>query len=61
MEFQGVLFKYYNQLVERFNNGFEYLENNPNDERAIRLYEDLIKETSEVERLVNYYKNKGVL
>lgn len=61
MEFQNILLEYYSQLVERFNNGFEYLENNPNDERAIRLYEDLIKETSEVERLVNYYKNKGVL
>lgn len=61
MEFKNILLEYYSQLVERFNNGFEYLENNPNDERAIRLYEDLIKETSEVERLVNYYKNKGVL
>lgn len=58
MEFQGVLFKYYNQLIDKFDNLYDYLEENPDNNNAIKIYEKLIKEISEVERLVNYYKTK---
>ena len=58
MRFINQLNKYYDHLTDRLAKGFDYLVENPDDKRALELYNDIIEELSHVEELVNYYKNK---
>ena len=58
MRFVNQLNKYYDHLNDRLAKGFDYLVKNPDDKRALELYNDIIEELSHVEELVNYYKNK---
>ena len=58
MRFINQLNKYYDRLNDRLAKGFDYLVENPDDKRALELYNDIIEELSHVEELVNYYKNK---
>ena len=58
MRFINQLNKYYDHLNDRLAKGFDYLVENPDDKRALELYNDIIEELSHVEELVNYYKNK---
>ena len=58
MRFINQLNKYYDYLNDRLAKGFDYLVENPDDKRALELYNDIIEELSHVEELVNYYKNK---
>lgn len=51
--------KYYNHLLDRFDNGSKYvcnMKNNIYGTREYVAYENIIKELSEVEKLLNYYK-----
>lgn len=47
---------YHDHLVDRFNKGGDYVDSHPDDQKAIRLYNDIIKELAEVEKLLNTYK-----
>ena len=58
MRFINQLNKYYDHLNDRLAKGFNYLVENPDDRKALELYNDIIEELSHVEELVNYYKNK---
>ena len=58
MRFINQLNKYYYHLNDRLAKGFDYLVENPDDKKALELYNDIIEELSHVEELVNYYKNK---
>ena len=58
MRFENQLNKYYDHLNDRLTKGFDYLVENPDDRKALELYNDIIEELSHVEELVNYYKNK---
>ena len=58
MRFESQLNKYYDHLNDRLAKGFDYLVENPDDRKALELYNDIIEELSHVEELVNYYKNK---
>lgn len=59
VRFEKVLDEYYGHLLERFKNGGEYVDENDCDEgsKEYKAYESIIKELSQVESLINYYKN----
>lgn len=45
---------YYQHLIKRFNNGYDYCLKNDN-EKAIQVYEYLVKEISTIEAVKNFY------
>lgn len=53
---------YYHYLVSRFNNGSNYLSTHTEDIKAMKVYNCIIKELSELEKLMIFYnidnKNK---
>ena len=53
-EFMKVLNNYYNHLLKRFNNGYDYCSNT-DDKKAMRVYENLIKELATIEGVKNFY------
>lgn len=59
-KFSNQLEQYYEHLLERLDKGSEYLNNMKGDvynSKEYGVYENLIEETSEVEKLLNYYKD----
>jgi len=59
VRFEKVLDDYYNHLLQRFNNGGEYIDKNNCDEgsKEYKAYKSIIDELSQVELLLNFYKN----
>lgn len=59
VRFKKVLDDYCNHLLERFKNGGKYIDKNNCDESSKEYiaYKNIIKELSQVELLLNYYKN----
>ena len=55
-EFIKHLNDYHDSLCDRLDKGQLYVKDNPTDYKAIRVYNSLTSERSEVERLINYYK-----
>ena len=58
-QFEKELNAYYNYLLERFNNGANYVDehNCDKDSKEYKAYESIIKELSQVELLLNYYSD----
>lgn len=58
VRFEKELNNYYNHLLERFENGGNYIDKNNCNEssKEYKAYESIIKELSQVESLINYYK-----
>ena len=58
-QFEKELNAYYNYLLKRFNNGANYVDehNCDKDSKEHKVYESIIKELSQVELLLNYYKD----
>lgn len=54
-EFMKVLNNYYNHLLKRFKNGSDFCSKNPNDKKAMQVYEGLIKELAIIEGVKNFY------
>lgn len=56
--FEKYLDDYYNHLIERLKNGGSYIDKNNCNEssKEYKAYESIIKELSQVESLINYYK-----
>jgi len=59
VRFEKVLDDYYSHLTQRFNNGGNYIDKNNCDEdsKEYIAYRNIIKELSQVESLLNFYKN----
>lgn len=62
-KFTNELNSYYQYLLNRFNNGSDYLKTHTEDMKAMRVYNCIIKELSELENLMIFYnidnKNKN--
>jgi len=58
--FKKSLTKYHEYLTQRFNNGGDYIDKNNCDESSKEYiaYRNIIKELSQVELLLNFYKNE---
>ncbi|MGL5764211.1 MAG: hypothetical protein ACRCX8_01090, partial [Sarcina sp.] len=59
-KFVSQLEQYYEHLLDRLGKGSVYLNNMKGDvynSKEYKIYENLIKELSEVEKLINYYKD----
>lgn len=58
MRFEKVLTDYYKHLLERFKNGGDYIDKNNCNEssKEYKAYESIIKELSQVESLIDYYR-----
>ena len=54
-DFVKKLNDYYFHLLTRWENGSEYLTKNPNNEKALQVYEHLIKELATIEAVKNFY------
>lgn len=54
-EFIKSLNSYYQHLLKRFNNGYDYCSKNKDDKKAIQVYEHLIKELATIEEVKNFY------
>lgn len=54
-EFKKALNGYYQHLLKRFNNGYDYCSKNTDDKKAIQVYEHLIKELATIEAVKNFY------
>ena len=54
-EFIKSLNGYYQHLLKRFNNGYDYCSKNTDDKKAIQVYEHLIKELATIEAVKNFY------
>ena len=50
-----VLNNYYFHLLNRWENGSEYLTKNTDDKKATQVYENLIKELAIIEGAKNFY------
>ena len=46
---------YYQHLLKRFNNGYDYCSKNTDDKKATQVYEHLIKELATIEAVKNFY------
>jgi len=59
VRFEKVLSDYHEHLTQRFNNGGDYIDKNNCDvcSKEYIAYQNIIKELSQVESLLNYYKN----
>lgn len=59
MIFEKELNNYYNHLLERFGNGGKYIDehNCSEDSKEYKAYKSIIDELSQVELLLNFYKN----
>ena len=57
--FKKSLIKYHEHLTKRFNNGGDYIDKNncDKDSKEYIAYRNIIKELSQVELLLNFYKN----
>lgn len=53
--FINELNQYHEYLTTRFNNGSDYVDSHPEDIKSYIAYENIIKELSHVEKLVNYF------
>ena len=53
--FIKALNSYYQHLLNRFNNGYDYCSKNKYDKKAIQVYEHLIKELATIEAVKNFY------
>lgn len=49
--FEKELENFYEFMIDRFENGFRYLEENPDDENAIAEYESIIAKLKVIEDL----------
>lgn len=47
---------YYEHLITRFKNGFKYVGENPGNEKAYEMYENIIKEVQIIETARMFYK-----
>lgn len=56
-EFVTHLNAYYKSLTERLDKGYKYLDTKPFDAKAVRVYNTLVDELSQVESLINFYKS----
>lgn len=54
-EFVKKLNDYYSHLLNRWENGSEYLTKNTDDKKAIQVYEHLIKELATIEAVKKFY------
>lgn len=59
VRFEKYLNEYYNHLLDRFENGGKYIDehNCREGSKEYKAYESIIDELSQVELLLNYYKN----
>ena len=57
-QFQKSLEEYYNFLIDRFEEGYDYTEKNPTDKRRKALYLEILQEIIIIENLRSFYKNK---
>lgn len=46
-------------MIERFENGFRYLESNPDNKKAVAEYESIIEKLKVIEELRMLLKNRG--
>lgn len=53
--FINELNQYHAYLTTRFTNGSNYVDSRPGDIKSYIAYENIIKELSHVEKLVNYF------
>lgn len=58
VRFEKYLDDYYKHLLERLENGGNYIDKNNCNEssKEYKAYESIIKELCQVESLINYYK-----
>lgn len=54
-EFIKALNGYYQHLLKRFNNGYDFCSRNADDKKAMKVYEHLIKELATIEAVKNFY------
>ena len=54
-EFVKKLNDYYSHLLNRWENGSEYLTKNTGNKKAIQVYENLIKVLATIEAVKNFY------
>lgn len=58
--FKQELENYYNFMIDRFESGYRYLEENPDNEKATAEYESIIAKLKVIEELRILLKNKEV-
>ena len=58
--FKQELENYYNFMIDRFENGFRYLEGNPDNKKAVAEYESIIAKLKVIEEIRILLKNKEV-
>lgn len=56
-EFVKRLNDYYFHLLNRWENGSEYLTKNPNDEKSLKVYKGMTQELKLLQELKNFYDN----
>ena len=56
--FEQELENFYEFMIDRFENGFRYLEENPDNENAIAEYESIIAKLKVIEELRILLKNR---
>ncbi len=49
--FEKELENFYKFMIERFENGFRYLESNPDNKKAVAEYESIIEKLKVIEEL----------
>lgn len=49
--FEKELENFYKFMIERFENGFKYLESNPDNKKAVAEYESIIEKLKVIEEL----------
>lgn len=54
-EFKKYLKLYYETLLNRLDNGAAYVDKYPENKNAYKLYREIIQETAEIERIMDYY------
>lgn len=54
-KFKNELNSYYQYLLNRFNNGSNYLKTHTDDVKAMKVYNDIIRELSQLEILMDFY------
>lgn len=57
--FEKELENFYKFMIERFENGFRYLESNPDNKKAVAEYESIIEKLKVIEELRMLLKNRG--
>lgn len=55
-DFKKHLKEYYSYLLFRLDKGSSYLEKNSNNVKAQELYQEIVEELAEIEKLMNFYK-----